>query len=255
MCIRDRGISHGAAFGAALAIVALGAGQFYSMEGQLIIKTPYIVPLFAFIGGLISTFVVVALAKLRNLTPGAMILAGVAMASVFSAATMLIQYFAEDVKIAAIVFWTFGDLGRTVINEVLAMTIIAMPILSYFAYRSWDFNATMNGDDVAISLGVNPKRLRLESLILASFITALCVSFVGIIGFIGLVAPHMVRMILGDDHRFLIPLSGVTGALLLLAADTVGRTIISPQVLPVGIITAFMGTPLFIYLLIRRGFT
>ena len=247
------GMSHAAAFGAAFAIIVLGAGQFYSQEGAVMVKLPYLVPIFAFSGALIDVFVVLLLAKLRNLSAGSMILAGIAMTSVFSAATMLLQYFAEDVKVAAVVFWTFGDLGRVVLNEVQLISFVALPVLSYFVYRRWDYNALMAGDEVASSLGLNPRKVRLETMVLASLLTAVCVSFVGVIGFISLAAPHIIRLVLGADHRFLIPLSGVVGSVLLLSADTIGRTIISPSILPVGIVTAFLGAPLFIYLLSRRS--
>jgi iron complex transport system permease protein len=247
------GISQGAAFGAAFAIIVLGAGQFYSQGGAVTIKLPYMVPIFAFLGALIATFVVLLLAKLRNLSAGSMILAGIAMTSVFSAATMLLQYFAEDVKVAAVVFWTFGDLGRVVLSEVQLIAFVAFPVISYFVYRRWDYNALVAGDEVATSLGLSPRRVRLETMVLASLLTALCVSFIGVIGFISLAAPHIVRLILGADHRFLVPLSGAVGSVLLLSADTIGRTIISPSILPVGIVTAFLGAPLFIYLLSRRS--
>jgi iron complex transport system permease protein len=150
-----------------------------------------------------------------------------------------------------VVFWTFGDIGRANWKEIQLMIAIVVPSLLYFTYRRWDYNALISGDETAISLGINPERVRLESMLLASLITAICVSFLGIIGFIGLVSPHIVRLIVGGDHRFLVPLSALLGSLLLLSADTVGRTVISPIIIPVGIVTSFMGAPVFIYLLVR----
>ena len=245
------GISHGAAFGAAFAIIELGAGELHRTGEGVIITNPYLIPLFAFFGALIGVFVILLLSKLRDLSPEAMILAGVAMASLFSAATMLMQYFAEDVKVAAVVFWTFGDIGRAKWGEIRLMAIAVIPALAYFFYRRWDYNALLSGDETAISLGIDPQRIRLESMLLASFVTAICVSFLGIIGFIGLISPHIVRLVVGGDYRFLIPLSTLLGSLFLLSADTVGRVIIAPIVIPVGIVTAFMGAPVFIYLLTR----
>jgi iron complex transport system permease protein len=245
------GISHGAAFGAAFAIIVLGAGELHRVGEGVIITNPYLIPVFAFLGALLGVFVILLLARLRGLSPEAMILAGVAMASLFSAATMLMQYFAEDVKVAAVVFWTFGDIGRANWREIQLMIAAVIPALVYFIYRRWDYNALISGDETAISLGINPEKVRLESMLLASLITAICVSFLGIIGFIGLVSPHIVRLVAGGDHRFLIPLSSLLGSLLLLSADTVGRTIIAPVVIPVGIVTSFMGAPVFIYLLVR----
>ncbi len=121
--------------------------------------------------------------------------------------------------------------------------------LIYFLIRRWDYNALDSGDESAKGLGVEVERVRLEGMFVASLVTAMAVSFLGIIGFIDLVAPHMMRRIIGSDHRFLIPASAMAGSLLLLVSDTVARTVIAPVVLPVGAITSFMGAPLFLYLL------
>jgi iron complex transport system permease protein len=117
---------------------------------------------------------------------------------------------------------------------------------------SWDLNTMAHGDEVAISLGTNVGRVRGICLTLSSLIAAGIIAFTGIIGFVGLVAPHITRMLIGADHRFLLPSSCLMGAILLLAADTLGRTIISPIIIPVGIIISFVGVPLFIYLLLMR---
>ncbi len=243
------GISHGAAFGAAFAIIVLGAGELHRTGEGVAVNNPYLIPVFAFLGAIAGVIVILMLAKVRDLSPEAMVLAGIAMASLFSAGTMLMQYFAEDVKVAAVVFWTFGDLGRARWVEVELMFLSCVFSLLYFLLRSWDYNALLSGDEVAISIGVDPGRIRLESLLVAAFLTAVCVSFLGIIGFVGLVAPHAVRLVVGGDYRYLIPLSALLGSLILLVADTVGRTVIAPIVLPVGIVTSFIGAPLFIYLL------
>nr|HPJ30733.1 iron ABC transporter permease [Methanothrix sp.] len=117
---------------------------------------------------------------------------------------------------------------------------------------SWDINALGAGDETAKSLGVNVEFVRVLCMMLASLITASIICFTGTIGFIGLVAPHITRMVVGGDHRFLLPASGLVGALILLAADTVARTVLSPVILPVGIMTAFLGVPFFIYLFLKR---
>lgn len=247
------GISQGAAFGASLAIVYFEAGQMHRVGEALTMFNPYMVPFCAFLGSLISAFVILALAKLRDLSPEAMILAGVAMSALFQAGVMLIQYFATDVQTASIVFWTFGDVGRTNWGEVKIIFPLFVLCFIYFLYRRWDYNALLVGDETAISLGVKPQRVRLEGMIVSAFLTALCVSFTGIIGFIGLVAPHIVRLMIGGDYRFLVPLSPLMGAIILLLSDTIGRTVISPVIIPVGVITSIMGAPLFIYLLLRGG--
>ena len=247
------GISQGAAFGAAIAIVYFGAGQMHRVGESLTIFNPYVVPIFAFLGSLISAFVILVLAKLRDLTPEAIILAGVAMSALFQAAVMLIQYFATDVQVASIVFWTFGDVGRARWIEIYLIVATFAVCFLYFFNRRWDYNSLLAGDETAISLGVNPRKLRLEGMLISSFLTAVCVSFTGIIGFIGLVAPHVVRLVIGGDYRFLISSSALVGALILLASDTVGRLVISPVIIPVGIITSIIGAPMFIYLLLRGG--
>ena len=244
------GISQGAAFGAAFAIIYLGAGLMHRTGESITILNPYLVPFFAFFGSLISVSVILTLSKIRDLSPEAMILAGVAMASLFQAATMLMQYFAEDVMVASVVFWTFGDMGRTNWNEIYVIFSAFAVCITYFIFRRMDYNALTLSDETAISLGVNPQRVRLESLLLSSFLTAICVSFTGIVGFVGLVAPHSIRISVSGDHRYLIPFSTVFGATLLLVADTFGRTVLSPVLIPVGIITAFVGAPVFIYLLL-----
>jgi iron complex transport system permease protein len=124
-------------------------------------------------------------------------------------------------------------------------------VLIYFIYNRWNFNAIDAGADTANSLGVNVNRHILVGMVLASIIAALIVSLMGIIGFVGLLAPHIVRKIIGSDNRFVIPASAIVGALILVASDTLARTIISPLVLPVGVITSFLGGPLFLYVLIR----
>jgi iron complex transport system permease protein len=244
------GISHGAMFGAALAIILLDFGGAES-TGRIFINNPYIITIFAFLGALIGVVVILLLAKLRGLTPEAMILAGVAMSSLFTAGTMLIQYFADDLQLAAMVYWTFGDLGRPLWTEIYIMVAIMIPALIYFIHKRWDYNALECGEETAKSLGVNTERTRLIGMLIASLLTSVNVAFLGIIGFVGLICPHIVRIFIGGDYRFLIPISALFGAVLLLIADTFARTIIAPIVLPVGILTSFLGAPMFLYLLLR----
>ncbi len=246
------GISNSAAFGANLAIIVFGAGRVGSTSLDAVaINNPYVVTTSAFIWAMVSAMVILMLARFRGFTPEAMVLSGVAISSVFSAGTMLIQYFAQDVQVAAAVFWTFGDLGRAVGNEVIIMTVVIGLSIIYFLFRRWDYNAIDSGEENAKSLGVHVENIRLGGMFVSSLITAVVVSFLGIIGFIGLVPPQIMRRIIGGDHRYLIPASALAGALLLLVSDTLARTVISPVVLPVGAITSFFGAPLFLYLLAR----
>jgi iron complex transport system permease protein len=246
------GISHAAAFGANLAIIVLGAGTVLDTAGDaVIINNPYLVTICAFVCSMGAAIIILALGKIRGFSPEAVILAGVALGSLFMAGTTLVQYFAPDIKIAAAIFWTFGDLGRVSWNE--SFVIIAVVIVSaiYFILKRWDYNAMDNGEETAKSLGVRTEQTRFWGLLISSVITSVMVSFLGMIGFIGLVGPHIMRRLIGADHRFLIPASILAGAVLLLIADTLARTVIKPVVLPVGALTSLLGAPLFIYLLMR----
>ncbi|MBP2144253.1 iron complex transport system permease protein [Methanococcus voltae] len=244
------GVSHGAMFGACVAIMLLGVGSADS-HGSIVVDNFQAVSVFAFIGSLIGVFVVLGLAKLRRLTPESMILAGVAMGSLFTAGTTLLQYFADEMQLAAMVYWTFGDLGRAGWTEITIMFAIAVISMIYFIYKRWDYNALESGEETAKSVGVNTERTRLLGMVMASLLTSICVSFLGIIGFIGLICPHLVRIAVGGDYRYLIPLSALVGAVIVTFSDLIATTIISPIVLPVGILTSFLGAPMFLYLLMR----
>ena len=243
------GVSNGAMFGASLAII-LGAGYTLN-SGQVFLSNPYAVVLFAFLGAISATLVILTLARLRGLSPEAIVLAGVAMSSLFVALTTLVQYFANELQLSAMVYWSFGNLARATWRENTIMAVSFTLVFAYFLLKRWDLNASTLGDEVARSVGVNIERERLVGTLLSAFITSVTVAFVGVIGFIGLIAPHSMRLIAGGDYRFLIPLSALAGALLLVSADTVARLVVSPMNLPVGVITSFLGAPTFIYLLVR----
>jgi len=248
------GVSHAAAFGAAFAITVLGAGSLsHLISDSVVVRNPYIVTICAFAGAMCATFALLLVAKYRSSQPEVMILVGVALAALFTAGTTFLQYFSSADQIAAIVFWTFGDVGRATWSDLVLIMVIVLPSIGYFLLRRWDYNAIDAGDETAHSLGVNVERIRSFAMLLSSLITAVVVSFLGIIGFIGLVSPHMMRRVIGSDQRYLLPASCIAGAILLLGADMVARLIIAPAVLPVGVLTAFLGAPLFIYLLIGRN--
>jgi iron complex transport system permease protein len=166
---------------------------------------------------------------------------------------MFLQFFADDVQLAAMVFWTFGDTARASWHELATMTIATLVITAFFVANSWNYNAIDTGDETAKGLGVRVERVRMVGMMLASVLTAVIVSFLGIIGFVGLVVPHMVRRIIGSDHRFLLPATVLGGALLLLVSDTVARLLLAPHLLPVSVLTAFMGAPVFLWLILRGG--
>ncbi len=235
------GVSQGATFGAAFAIVVLGASSGFS------------IPLCAFIGSIAVALVILGLSKFRQVSPEGIVLAGVAISSMFTGATTLIQYFASEVELSTLVFWTFGDLGATGWEDLGGMAGVVAILCLYCFARRWDYNALLSGEETAISLGVNVKRLTLVSMVLCCLCSSVIVSNIGLISFIGLVAPHIVRMVVGNNHIYLIPGSILGGATLLLFSDLFARTVISPVILPIGAITSFLGGPLFLYLLFKGG--
>jgi len=251
------GISQGAAFGAAFSIVFLGAGALkdsafrVGTAGEFFISSVYSVTFFAFLGSITATLVILALARLRKMSPASVILAGVALSSLFVSGTILVQYFATETEIATVVFWTFGDVARSNWPEIGLLSLATAVVSAYCLLRRWDFNALLSGEETAQGLGVNVERIRLTGMFLAALAAALATAFHGVIAFLGLLAPHIGRRLVGSDHRLLIPLSCLIGGLLLLAADTLGRIIIGSGTLPVGVLTSFMGAPLFLYLLLR----
>lgn len=249
------GVSQGAAFGAAVGIIVFGGGVTATGGDYAVqIDNPYIVTLCAFICGSASTAVIVAISRLRrDLGPGALILAGVALSSLFTGGSTLLQYFADDTQLGAVVFWTFGDLGSTNWGELSLLFAVDAAALLYFLLKRWDYNAIHSGSDTAASLGVNVRGVTLVSMAVCTVASALAVSFVGIISFIGLVAPHAMRRFVGEDYRWLLPCSAAGGALLLILADLVSRVLIAPTILPVGAITSFLGAPVFLYLLLKGG--
>lgn len=248
------GVSQGAAFGAALAIIVLDAGVQNAANAAtaVTIRSPGTVTVCAFLGGLSTTAVVLALTWARNAAPSAMVLAGVALSSLFNGATTLLQYFADDMQVSTVVYWTFGDLGRPGWNEIGLVASVTGLALLFFFWNRWNYNALESGAQTAKSLGVRVDLLSCASMILCTLIAAISVAFVGTISFVGIIAPHMIRRFTGSDYRFLIPCSALAGSALLLLGDLVSRTVLSPAVLPIGAITSFLGAPVFLYIAFRK---
>ena len=249
------GISQGAGFGAAFAIIVLGAGiqSSSSAAGGLTFTSPVTISLCAFLCSMAVSLLILALSRLRSVSAEAMVLAGVALSSLFSGASTLLQYFADEVQLASVVFWTFGDLGRTTWHEVRIMAVVVVSTFIYFFLCRWDYNALEGGEQTAMSLGVRVDRLRLVNVLLCSLTASVVVSYVGVINFIGLVSPHLARRLVGGNYCVLLPASALTGAALLVLGDLAARQILSPVVLPIGAITSFLGAPLFLYLLFKGG--
>ena len=247
------GISNAAAFGASFGIVFLGAGTGIARSSDLfMITNPYIVTISAFLGSLLGLAIILLIIKIRQASVETIILSGVIINSLFGAGIAVMQYVANNVQLASIVFWNFGDLGRSDWSKLVFLIIVLLPALIYFYYKRWDYKVLGSGDDYAQSMGVRPQRIRVVGLVVTSLITAVAVSFFGVIAFVGLVVPHIVRKFIGDNEEFLITGSAVFGGMFLLLCDTVARTVISPVILPVGILTSFLGVPLFLFLLTRK---
>lgn len=247
------GVSNAAVFGANFAIIVVGAGAFHSTHGSwLSISNPYLVSTFSFLSAIIAAGSILLLARLKNLNASAIVLAGVAVSAIFQAGTTLIQYFASDTQVASAVYWTFGDLGRASYKTDLIMFIVVAVSTLFFFLKRWDFSAMSGGLAYAKTLGVNTRFMTIMSLLLASLITSVTVSFLGIIGFVGLTAPQFMKRIVGDDYRFLLPSSFLAGALLLLISDILGRLPIFGTSVPVGVVTSLIGGPVFLTILLRR---
>lgn len=248
------GVSQGACFGAATAIVFLDGGiQVGNTVANFTVTSIPTVSLMAFSGGMITTIVILALSRGRRATPSSMVLAGVALSSIFSGMTTLIQYFADDVKTASLVYWTFGSLNKATWQQIGIMAIVAAAAFLYFWYNRLHFNAMEAGVATAKSLGVPVDRLTVLSMILCALVASISVAFAGSIGFIGLIAPHIMRRFVGNDYRFLLPGSALGGAALMLLADVASRIILPPVVLPIGALTSFLGGPMFLYLCLKGG--
>lgn len=237
------GVSQGAGFGAAFAIIVLNAGAS-AYSGVL-------VPIMAFVGSMAVALLILALTRLTKISAEGIVLSGVAISSMLSGATTLIQYFADEVQLSTLVFWTFGDLASPGWKDIRVMAAVVALTGAYFMLHRWDYNALLSGTETAISVGVNVNRITMINMILCCLTASTIVSYIGLIGFIGLVAPHIVRQAIGSNHTFLIPGSMLTGAALLLLGDLVARTAASPIQLPIGAITSFLGGPLFLYLLFK----
>lgn len=237
------GISSGAALGATIAIILKLDFIFLGFSS---------VSLFAFIGALIAVTLVYNIAKVKNQIPvTTLLLSGVAIGQFFTAImSFMMVIFNKDMN--KIIYWTLGSLSGKGWNPIITISIpviASIVILNFFAR---DLNIMLTGEESAKSLGVNVEKTKVYILMLGTFMCSLAVSVSGIIGFVGLIIPHIVRLIIGPDHRILLPSSALLGGVFMIFADTISRTIISPIEIPVGIITAIFGGPFFIYLLRAR---
>ena len=249
------GVSNAAVFGANLSIIAF-AGGFLSTGNNLsnyaVGANPYATSVMAFVFSTVSLLIILGLCTLRSFSPNVVVLAGMAIGSVWTAATTILQFYATDVGISAAVVWNFGDLGRAIYRtDAIMFVVVALGFL-FFMLMSWQFNALLSGEATAKTMGIHVEALRFVSLLLASVITAVCVSFLGVIGFVGIICPHVTKKLLGQDHRISIPASALSGSLLLLFADTLSRSMGGGSALPVGAITSLLGAPFFMVIIFSR---
>ena len=235
------GISSGAAFGATLAL-AYGTSLF---SGDLALVGN------AFIFSLIPTGTIILISYIRKVSPTSMILAGIAVMYIFNALTTVLKLWADPEALSDVYRWQVGTLEGLQWMDIPTMFVVVLLGSVLMMILSSKINVLSMGDDGAKSLGLNTSQLRIFCLAVVSLMSAAVVSFTGVIGFVGLVSPHVVRIFIGADNKYLIPASAFFGSVLLLVADVIGRVIIAPATLQVGVVTAFLGGPLFLYLIIR----
>ena len=237
------GLSNAAAMGAAMVSVFelnfMGSFQLSTVCG-------------AFILAFLCSALVYGISSVKGFGSTTIVLVGIALNYFFSALNSGMQYIANEDKLASIVNWTFGNLSSSTWEQISFTAAVLLLTFPYLFLRAWHYNLLTTGDESALALGVNVGRLRLVSGLMITLISATIISFTGVIGFVGLVAPHIARLLAGGDHRILFPLTALLGGTLLVLADLVGRTIASPVVIPVGIVVSFIGVPVFLYLILRN---
>lgn len=238
------GISSAAAFGASMSIV-FGVGVFFQSEVGMISC--------AFIASCICGCIVYGISRYIGLNPSSIVLVGISLNYLFSAMTATIEFFAKEHKLEAVVQWTFGSFNRATWDSVLITFIVITLGLSILIIYSLKLNViATNSDEMAKSLGININKARIVCGMTAILLTATIISFTGVIGFVGLIAPHIARLIIGDNHLYYLPFASVLGGVLLLFSDMIGKFILYPVNIPVGIVISFLGVPLFIHLILMK---
>ncbi|MBX3255450.1 MAG: iron ABC transporter permease [Chitinophagaceae bacterium] len=238
------GVSASATFGAALAIV-LGI----TLPG---ISANWVVSLNAFLFAFGSVLLLQAFARWKNSGVGSLVLFGIALVFTFNALVALIHYIATPEALQQVVFWSMGSLARANWEKIQMLALVIVLVVPFTMASSWKMTALRLGEERAAGLGIRVNRFRFMSLLRISLLAATSVAFVGTIGFIGLVGPHIARMLVGEDHRYWFPASLVTGALVMSLASIASKLLVPGTLLPVGIVTALIGVPVFVYLIMRK---
>lgn len=238
------GVSSAAAFGAALAII-LGIG----IPG---IPDQWFISGNAFIFALFAALMLDAVTRWTRVATSGVVLFGIALVFTFNALVSMLQFIASEDTLQGLVFWTMGSLARASWEKLGILSVAVLLLLPFSLMSAWKLTALRLGEDRAISFGIDVRRLRLGTLLRISILSALAVAFVGPIGFIGLVAPHIARLIFGEDHRFYLPASALTGALVLSMASVASKNLIPGIIIPVGIVTSLVGVPFFLTIILRN---
>ena len=241
------GVSSGAALGAALAIVG---GALWGNVSQVV--APYLLSVCAVVGGLVVTSMVYRLGRRDGQTSVAtMLLAGIALTALSASIIGLLTYLADDATLRTLTFWNMGSLNGATYARLWPLLLVCVAIIFWLPRRAKALNALLLGESEARHLGINVEALKRELVFCTALGVGAAVAAAGLIGFIGLVVPHLVRLLVGPDHRVLLPASALAGASLLLFADIFARLVLAPAELPIGIVTALLGAPFFLYLLVR----
>ncbi|SCW90793.1 FecCD family ABC transporter permease [Ancylobacter rudongensis] len=238
------GVSSAASFGAALALV-LGVSL-------PLLPADWNLPAFAFLFALGSVLMLQAMANLRGTGVETLVLFGIALVFTFNALVALVQYVASQEALQQLVFWSMGSLSRASWGKLGVLALVTAAVVPFSLAAAWRMTALRLGEDRARSFGISVKRLRFFSLLRVSLLAATSVAFVGTIGFIGLVAPHIARLLVGEDHRFFLPASMLAGAVIMSLASVGSKLIVPGALLPVGIVTALIGVPFFMVLIFSR---
>ena len=244
------GVSNSAVLGANIAIIIIGGGVISANGGNVTITNPYFTSGIAFLFAIGGIFLVLGLSRIRKFNNATTVLVGITFGTFCTGVTTLVQYFASDSTLATAVYWSFGDLGRAGYTDDLIIFVTVAISLTFFLIFSYRYNAMLLGEDTSSTLGININLFRFISLLLASLLTAVVVSLVGIIGFVGLIIPQVSRRLVGNDHKYLLITSSLMGAVVLLVSDIIAHTIYTGFSLPVGAVTSILGAPIFILILL-----
>ena len=238
------GVSAGASVGASLAIV-LGAGSYLAL-GR------FLIPVSAFVFAFVACSGIYFFAKIKNFTSETMVLVGIGMVFLFQAVQTFIQYMASAEELQTAMFWTFGSLSKADWFNIPVIAVVLAACFIYIYSNSWNLTAMKLGDEKAKGLGVNIEKVRKRMFVAISLMTSVTVAFVGCIGFIGIIGPHIARMLIGEDQRYFLPFSCICGTVVLSFASLLSKIIVTGTIFPIGIITSILGVPFYFILLISK---